>query len=101
MHTASAIDPSRGRFSTPFFWSPNNDAICGPLPQFISAERPSQYEASAAGFVYSSGKTENVDTYGGKGDGRADTFVLAQREEGDTEDERANTYVLPTRGGKL
>jgi isopenicillin N synthase-like dioxygenase len=27
MHTASALESSRGRFSAPFFWSPNNDAV--------------------------------------------------------------------------
>ena len=97
MHTASSIDPSRGRFSTPFFWSPNNDLIVEPLPEFVSEERPSRYEASVSGFVYSSGRKEDVDTYGGTGDDRADTFALPQREAGDTEDARANTFALPRR----
>ena len=97
MHTASSIDPSRGRFSTPFFWSPNNDLIVEPLPEFVSEERPSRYEASVSGFVYSSGRKEDVDTYGGTGDERADTFALPQREAGDTEDARANTFALPRR----
>ena len=55
------------------------------------------YEASVSGFVYSSGRKEDVDTYGGTGDDRADTFALPQREEGDTEDARANTFALPRR----
>ena len=54
-----------------FFWSPNNDLIVEPLPEFVSEERPSRYEASVSGFVYSSGRKEDVDTYGGTGDDRA------------------------------
>lgn len=108
MHTASAIDPSRSRFSVPFFWSPTNSVICEPLEAFIrcvqcasafimklrpgsivdrawtdvhrkpsfmdcdagcSEQRPSQYEASVSGMVYSSGKKDNVSTYGGTGKG--------------------------------
>eukprot|EP01046_Picozoa_sp_COSAG06_P027158 COSAG06_NODE_2379_length_6982_cov_7.713035_6_plen_87_part_00 len=74
--------------------------VCEPLPEFVTAERPSQYEASVSGFVYSSGKKGNVSTYGGTEDNRADTFELPQREEGDTEDARANTFVLPGRASK-
>jgi hypothetical protein len=80
--------------------SPNNGAICEPLPAFITADRPSRYEAAQAGFVYSSGRKTDVDTYGGTGDDRASTFVLAQREERNTEDEQANMYVLPARADK-
>ena len=79
MHTASSIDQTRGRLSAPFFWSPNNEHVVGPLPAFVTPDRPAQYEAATSGFVYSAGRTTEVSTYNGTADARADTFELPQR----------------------
>lgn len=51
MHTASCLAADRSRFSVPFFWSPSQHVVIEPLPHFITADRPAQYQATASGGV--------------------------------------------------
>lgn len=78
MHTASCLAKglgARARMSVPFFWSPSVDTVIEPLPAFVSAECPAQFDAKHSGNVYSSGRVgHREENDPERADARADTY---------------------------